>query len=255
VRLLLCRAAEAARPSKSVALPTELPGQGGTIIAGESRSSTGLPGVSDDRSDTRADSTRERIVLAAIEALKSQGFTGASARAIATTGGFNQALVFYHFGTVNDLLLAALDRISGERMARYREAVLEARTLPELVETAERIYREDLESGHITVLAEIISGSSSVPGLGEEIVARMDPWVRFTEQTVQRVLAGSPFEHLVPPQQLAKVIVALYLGLEITTHLEGDRSQATELFETARRLSMTLGPLLGSSTPPEGRRP
>src|SRR5213594_1036953 len=101
---------------------------------------------------TRADSMKDRIVQATIDTLRREGFTGTSARAIAATGGFNQAQVFYYFGTVNELLVEALDRISEERMARYRATVDGATTVSELVDVTAQVYREDLESGHTTVL-------------------------------------------------------------------------------------------------------
>ncbi|MEA2933018.1 MAG: hypothetical protein QOI56_1803, partial [Actinomycetota bacterium] len=43
-----------------------------------------------------SEGTKGRIVEAALQTLKEKGFTATSARAIAATGGFNQALVFYH---------------------------------------------------------------------------------------------------------------------------------------------------------------
>src|SRR2546426_7268684 len=103
------------------------------------------------------DATRARIVDAALETIKQEGILGASAGAIARAGGFNQALIFYHFGSISDLLLAALEETSSRRMESYRSEVERARTLPELVDAAARIYREDLESGHIKVLAELIA--------------------------------------------------------------------------------------------------
>ncbi|MGH9206383.1 MAG: TetR family transcriptional regulator, partial [Acidimicrobiales bacterium] len=48
--------------------------------------------------------TRQALVRAAVETLKSEGFAGASARVIAGRAGCNQGLVFYHFGTVANLL-------------------------------------------------------------------------------------------------------------------------------------------------------
>ena len=63
--------------------------------------------------------TKLQIVEAALETLKARGFAGASARVIAREGGFNQALIFYHFGSVQSLLLAALDLISERRMIEY----------------------------------------------------------------------------------------------------------------------------------------
>ena len=52
--------------------------------------------------------TRAALVAAAIDTLRESGFAAASARRIAQRAGCNQALVFYHFGTVNDLLMAPL---------------------------------------------------------------------------------------------------------------------------------------------------
>ena len=192
-------------------------------------------------------STRARIVGAAIRTLKERGFAGASARAIAHTGGFNQALIFYHFGTVNDLLLAALDETSAQRMQRYRAALNGIRTLPELMAQAARIYQEDLESGHIKVLAELIAGASSSPSLGPEIVARIEPWVAFTEEVLGRVLAGSPLEPLIPIEDLAFAVVALYLGVELLAHLNGQLARAERLIDTGSQLSSLFAGMLPTS--------
>ncbi len=191
--------------------------------------------------------TRARIIDAAIRTLKGRGFAGASARAIAQTGGFNQALIFYHFGTVNDLLLAALDETSARRMQRYSAALRGIRTLPELMEQAARIYREDLESGHIKVLAELIAGASSSPPLGPEIVTRIEPWVGFTEEALGGVLAGSPLEPLVPTEDLAFAVVALYLGVELLAHLNGQLARAERLIDTGSRLSSLFAGILPTS--------
>src|ERR1700720_1396294 len=77
--------------------------------------------------------TRRLLIDAAIETLKSEGFSGASARAIAKRAGGNQALVFYHFGSVVDLLLAALDEVSARRLARYSAALGQVRNLSDLL--------------------------------------------------------------------------------------------------------------------------
>jgi len=189
--------------------------------------------------------TRQRIVRAALETLKERGFTATSARAIAAAGGFNQALVFYHFGTVNDLLLAALDSTSEERMERYRAAVAEAHTLAELLRVASEMYREDLEGDHVAVLGELIAGSSSAPELGPQIAARIEPWVAFTEEAVARVLAESGLSDIIPSRDLAFGIVALYVGVALLARLSDDRSQAESLFESGTRMAGMLGTVLG----------
>jgi AcrR family transcriptional regulator len=193
----------------------------------------------------RQGGTREQIVQAALDTLKAVGFAGASARGIARTGGFNQALIFYHFGRVNDLLLAALDETSARRMAAYREAMEGASSLSELVGEATRIYREDLRSGHIKVLAEMIAGSSAHPELGPQIAARVEPWIRFAEEAIGRVLAGSPLEPFIPVREAAHAVVAFYLGVELLTHLQPRRFRAGKLFDLAARTTPLLDGLLG----------
>jgi len=192
--------------------------------------------------------TKHRIVDAAIETLKKDGFAGASARTIAERGGFNQALIFYHFGTIDGLLLAALDRTSEERMRAYREAIEGATTLTELATVAGRVFREDLRSGHIKVMAELIAGTSAHPGLGPEISRRVEPWIELTREVGQRVSRGTGFDGVLPPEDMAFAVVSLFLGIELMSHLDGDTTRAERLFSVAQGLASTFEGLLRFGT-------
>jgi AcrR family transcriptional regulator len=191
--------------------------------------------------------TRARLVEAAIQTLRAEGYAGASARAIARAAGVNQALIFYYFGNLTGLLLAALDQTSVRRLARYREALEGIWGPGELLRVAQELFREDLESGHITVLAEMISASSSVPEFGTEIVARIEPWIQLAEGAVDRVLHGSPLQGLLPARDVAFAIVAFYLGVELLTHLEGDHARTHALFDAVARILPLVEPFLGHS--------
>jgi AcrR family transcriptional regulator len=197
-------------------------------------------GVRNRGTKATGERTRQRVVDATLETLKSQGFAGASARAIARTGGFNQALVFYYFGSVNELLIAALDATSEVRMERYRSALEEVESLADLFRVATTVYAEDLDAGHIKVLAELMAASTTFPELKAEIVARIDPWVRLTEEVVARHLDATPFTQLLPPHDIAYAIVALYLGLEMFANLDDNRERAASLFATGERLALLL---------------
>ena len=155
---------------------------------------------------------RALLVRAAIEALQSDGYAGASARSIAERAGVNQGLVFYHFGSVANLLLAALDSVSAQRLAKYGSAVEQVGSPSELVDVAMDIFREDLDAGYVAVLVEMIAGASSTPGLGPEVSARLGPWFAFAEHAVSTTVGGSPLDAVVPPGDVAYGIVALYLG-------------------------------------------
>ena len=197
--------------------------------------------------------TKRALVAGAIDSLREEGFSGASARAIAARAGCNQGLVFYHFGSVTNLLLAALDEVSALRLARYRSAVASVHGVGQLVESAESIFVEDLDAGYISVLAEMIAGSSSTPGLGTEVADRIAPWRAFAADAVRDTLADSPLAQLLAPEDVAHGIVALYLGLEMLAHLDGDRSGALALFDRARQLAGLLSAFSGVTTTEEER--
>ncbi len=192
--------------------------------------------------------TKQRIVSAALETIKEEGFAGTSARSIARRGGFNQALIFYHFGTLNDLLLAALDHTSSERMTRYREAVQGVSEVLDLVRVATDLYREDLESGHITVVSEMIAGSLARPDLAPEVVARMDPWVDFAEERIRDVLVRMGMESVIPARTAAFAVVSMTFGVNLLSHLDEDNSRAEALFEMASRLAQVFLPMVEDGT-------
>ncbi len=194
--------------------------------------------------------TRKALVDAAIETLKADGFAGSSARSIGRRAGCNQGLVFYHFGSVVNLLLAALDAVSSERLEHYAAAVDAAGSPSELVEVAASVFEEDLDAGHVAVLVAMIAGSSSTPGLGAEVSERIAPWTDFARASVEAALGNSALTSVVPAEDAAYAVVAMYLGLEMLSHLDGDRSRALALFDHARALAAVLTPPPESSDPP-----
>jgi AcrR family transcriptional regulator len=193
--------------------------------------------------------TKDRIIEAALQTLKDEGFAGTSARAIARRGDFNQALIFYHFGTLSDLLLAALDRTSEMRMARYREAMKEISTVEDAVRVATDLYREDLSSGHITVISEMIAGSLERPDLGPQIVERMQPWISLTTDAVESMLGSLGATGIAPAPTVAYAIVALFLGINLLSHLEKDTATTEALFDAGKKLASLLTQLGAPNTP------
>jgi AcrR family transcriptional regulator len=184
--------------------------------------------------------TRDALIAAAIEVLRESGFASASARKISQRAGCNQALVFYHFGSVTDLQVAALEEVSAQRMAAYRRLLDHTGTLAELAAAARVVFEADLDAGHVRVLTEMISGAQSVPGLGERIAAVLAPWREFAVTAVRDVMTASPLGPVVPPEQAAHAVVAGILGLEMLASLDGDRDAALALFDRARDIGDLL---------------
>ena len=197
---------------------------------------SGSPGA------TGAPDTRARIVEAALASLHEEGILGASARAIARRGGFNQALIFYHFGGVNELLLAAVDELSTRRCQRYEERLAEVSTLRELVAVAGELHAEDLEHGHITVLSQMLAAAATNPDLRAPMLERFEPWVAIVERTIVRALEHTPYAAAVPVHELALAITGEFIGLELLLSLrgeDGDR-EGQHVFRTFELLATVI---------------
>lgn len=186
--------------------------------------------------------TRQRLVDAAFEVLRDDGFAKASARAIAARGDLNPALVFYYFDSVTDLLVEALAESSKTQLERYERALGRVDTVTELVRAAEGLLRDDFDSGHVKVLTELVSASAGDVELRSKVLAQIQPWMVFAEETLDRVLAPSGVTLLVPPEQVGFAVLALFLGMELLTGV-GDDEFISDLFDSANRLVNSLGAL------------
>src|SRR5437763_16428625 len=131
-----------------------------------------------DPPDRATGPTRDRIVTAAVETIKAHGLAGASARAIAKTGGFNQALIYYYFPSLTGLYLAALEHTSAARMNAYLARMTDIRSLDELVPVWGALFAEDVAAGHITVPAELASSAPAQPACGARTTELLGPAAR-----------------------------------------------------------------------------
>jgi AcrR family transcriptional regulator len=193
------------------------------------------------------------LVVAAIEALRESGFARASAREIAGRAGCSQALVFYHFGSVNDLLLAALDEVSSRRMAAYRGLLENATSVAALAESARAIFAQDLDAGYVRVLTEMIAGAQGVPGLGDQVAQRLRPWRDLAEESVRRAIGRSAAARVLPPAEAGHALVAIFLGLEMLASLDDDRAPALAVFDRLRSLARMLDMLGALRLPAVGK--
>ena len=193
----------------------------------------------------RREETRERVVEAALRTLADDGFAATSARGIARRGGFAPGVIYYHFRDLHDLLLAALERTSERRLARYRQELAGVTTATDLVRRLRGLYAEDLAEGHVAAVQELVAGAASSPRLGPAIVHGLRPWLELTEEVARRFLAGTPLEHAVPAARLAHAVVALYLGLETLTRLDGGVPSDDSLLAAAEPAAALFDTLMG----------
>lgn len=187
---------------------------------------------------------RRGLVDAASTILGTKGFAAATARAIGEEAGCNPGLVFYHYGTLNELLLAALDASSRASLRRYEAELDTATGLREVLGVARRLYRADRDAGHINVVAEMVAGGIVDRDLGRQVAERIEPWVQLTRHAIAKSLPAAVRRRL-PADHLAYVIVAMALGAELLSTLSGNHERTEAAL---RRLTSNRGLLRGLLT-------
>jgi AcrR family transcriptional regulator len=163
----------------------------------------------------RVADTRQRLIDAAIVTIRDHGVAGASARTIAATAGANQALVFYHFGSVNDLITTACRVATEARVARFHERLDEVSTLRELLTLGRELHAEERSLGNVTVLAQLLAAAQRDPHLAEATSSALNLWIGPIETALHRLLAKSPVADLVDVPGLARAVAASFIGLEL----------------------------------------
>jgi AcrR family transcriptional regulator len=185
--------------------------------------------------------TAQGIVESAIATVREEGFADATSRAIARRGGFNQALIFYYFGSIEGLLLEALRQVSEERLDRYRTAVGEVETLDELVPVMAELWEQDKATGHVRMVSQLVAGAVNRPELSGHVVEVMEPWFELARKTCARVLPP-----IVPAKEAADAIVTFYLGVNLMTNLDPTSERIDAFFHKARELAPLAEPLLAT---------
>nr|WP_042190404.1 TetR/AcrR family transcriptional regulator [Kibdelosporangium sp. MJ126-NF4]CEL19316.1 FIG01126839: hypothetical protein [Kibdelosporangium sp. MJ126-NF4]CTQ94885.1 FIG01126839: hypothetical protein [Kibdelosporangium sp. MJ126-NF4] len=182
--------------------------------------------------------TRRKLIDGAIETVRTAGISGVSARSIAAAAGVNQALVFYHFGSVHDLLGAACVTHTHAAVERFQPKLDKVGTLKELLAVGRDLHVKQTEVGNVTVLAQMLAGSQNDESLAETTRTALGLWIDAIEQVLTRVLATSPAKDLVDTKGLARAVSAAFIGLEL---YEGvDPHGAAQALDTLDQLAVLV---------------
>jgi AcrR family transcriptional regulator len=162
-----------------------------------------------------SEATRVKLLEGALRTLTEQGIAKTSARTIAATAGVNQALVFYHFGSVDELLGAACRYGTEQRVARYRDRLDAIGTLGELLAFGREMHEEEKAAGHVAVLGQLLAGAQTHPRLAPATAAGLELWITEIERVLARVLASTPLGESADAGGLARAVSASFVGIEL----------------------------------------
>lgn len=190
--------------------------------------------------------TKRRILDATLECLRVNGIVGTSARAIAGIGDFNQALIFYHFGSVNDAVIQAVGLMTGLQRDRYRTRLSEAEDLAGIVEIARDLRKEDADTGAISMVTQAFAGAQGNPEQGKQLYAQFEEWTSVITEGIERSIGDTPAASMVSSEHLAFGLSALFVGMELLTAMDPEKAPTDELLEEFSELANMLQTLLGS---------
>ncbi|GAA5150584.1 TetR family transcriptional regulator [Nocardioides marinquilinus] len=191
--------------------------------------------------------TRTKLLAATTESLRHDGIAGLSARGVAARAGVNQALVFYHFGSVGELVQAAVRTSVDASVGSYRARFDEIGSLAELLTVGRELHERERALGNVAVMAQLMAGAQQDLTLAEAARYAMARWNDQIEDVVRRVLGDNPLGDLVDPGRLAQAISAVFIGLELYDGVDPvGSSAAIEALETLvamLQVAAELGPV------------
>ncbi|MEP7113755.1 MAG: helix-turn-helix domain-containing protein [Ilumatobacteraceae bacterium] len=167
--------------------------------------------------------TARSILKAARACLLVDGYAGLSTRKIAQEAGVPLSQVHYHFGSKRGMVLALLEAENSRRLARQSSMYAQDAPLSRRYEQACDFLEDDLESGYVRVLQEMIAAGWSEPDIADAAKALLAGWYDLLTEVATEAadqLGGlGPFS----PQEVATLIGNLFIGSEALLLLGVDR--------------------------------
>ena len=192
-------------------------------------------------SDTavRSADTFALILDAARVRLLADGYAGLSTRKVAEEAGVPLSQLHYHFGSKQGLILALLEEENQRRLARQHRLYAEDVPLWQRYERACDYLEDDLDSGYVRVLQEMIAAGWSNHELGAAVRELMDGWFALlsevARETERRHGPLGPFT----ADEAATLIGSVFFGSEALLLLGFDRD-ALPIRSALRRIGVLI---------------
>lgn len=205
--------------------------------------------------------TRSRILDAAFRRLAREGYAALSVREIARDAGVNHALINYHFGSKDQLVIEVLDAANQRLLERQRTMYAEPGGFAHKWAQARRFYESDLASGFVRVQAELWAASFANPELRRKFLPRLQAWKRLVRQGVGEALQALERHGVVLPPPFSADVIAcwiseFWLGMEFADLLDvpGERPLHDCALDAVQALLESVDARVAAAAPGEGGR-
>lgn len=167
-------------------------------------------------------STRDRILAAAVQELADVGWTGSRTRSISERAGVNNALIHYHFSSMEDLLLEAVSSTFA-RMAEQAADSLTADTVALGIDgMLEMLENIDPRDPLWRVVIEAIMQTPRIPRLGEWTKDLLEGYRSAMQGRLDAAVEAGEWPAATDTEGVALGLMALLDGLGLYAHLNPD---------------------------------
>ena len=143
------------------------------------------------------------------------GIQGVSGRVVAAEADVSQALVFYHFGSVTDLLATAARTASARRATTYQQRLASVGTLSALVAEARQLHQEELVNGNLAAVRQLVAAAAIDDRLRPSLRDSFDQLAAPVARRLHELTEQTALDGILDPTQLARGIAGSFLGLQL----------------------------------------
>jgi len=171
----------------------------------------------------RGKATSTQIIEAARSCLLADGYANLSTRKVADLAGVPLSQIHYHFGGKRGLVLALLDHENQRLVGRQRLMYGADVALWKRYEQACDFLEDDLSSGYVRVLHEMIAAGWTDNTVAQQVFTLLQEWVDVLEDVARE--AEDRFGSLGPltAEHLASLVGLSFLGAEALILLDDQR--------------------------------
>jgi AcrR family transcriptional regulator len=191
--------------------------------------------------------TKRRLLQATLTAIRQGGFAGVSARVVAGYAGVNQALIFYHYGSMEHLVGETCRQATTERVALWAPELDQVEDLGSLVALARRLHAVEAEEGNVGILAQALAAAHTDVALAPVIGQALEQWMAPLRDTAARILAGTVLDGVLSPADIARTAAAAFVGAELFDGVvpadDGDPFAMLERVAALGALVLEAGPI------------
>jgi len=163
----------------------------------------------------RVEQTKRELLEAAREVLSKEGFAGLSTRRVADVADTQMSQIRYHFGSKEGMILALFEYMNAGLLERQKLAFDDrALSISQKWALACDYLDEDLASGYVRVLQELIAAGWTNPSIRKAVQTALGEWHALLAQLAREASEQTGTLGPFTPDGMASLIASAFIGAE-----------------------------------------